>query len=335
VISGDKRLILYNMDFVHGSPRGAKDTRVLAMFAHAVAHHMKGHLFADELSDEQVLESDEYAGFVVAQTSDADGALLMIRSEQLLVATPASATADRRSAAMQAGWQRARRALTVSVIAKPQPVPQKAAPSVSYSSIDIPIFPWPPPRASARTKIPLDIDERSSAKLQDVARVLEGAFQSAGYGDSSYFAIPEGFAMVSRLEQINADGTPKGDPDRWSTRVRPFTKFTLSAYVRALFVATPGHFRVVVFVVTPVPFNQSNRTVASTEATAWLMEGLDALPSSIGNVKVTVETKLTALIYEFVRQTLDDPVDLQLPSALLGATHLQRSKLAQRLKFSE
>lgn len=65
------------------------------------------------------------------------------------------------------------------------------------------------------------------------------------------------------------------------------------------------------------------------------MEGLDALPSSIGNVKVTVETKLTALIYEFVRLTLDDPVDLQLPSALLGATHLQRSKLAQRLKFSE
>lgn len=223
---------------------------------------------------------------------------------------------------MQAGWQEAMRSGPV-------------ADSASYDTAEIPLFPWPPPRASARAKIPLGLQEISGATLSDVSSVLEEAFLSAGYGDISYFAIPEGFALVSRLEQINADGTPKEEPDRWSTRVRPFTKFSLTAYVRALFSATPGHFRVVVFMVTPVPFSQQNLEVTSAEATAWLAEGLDALPKSIGAVKVTRETKVTALIYEFVRPALDDPVVLKDPSEHLGTTHLERSRLSLRLRFDD
>jgi hypothetical protein len=80
----------------------------------------------------------------------------------------------------------------------------------------IPLFPWPPSRPSAFAKIPRKLFVKGDAqiKLRDVADRLENAFQQAGYGEKTWYAVPGGLALASRLEQFNPDGTSKGEPDR-------------------------------------------------------------------------------------------------------------------------
>ena len=83
----------------------------------------------------------------------------------------------------------------------------------------MPVFPWPPPRASAETRIPDKwLPSKGEAQLTDVADKLEYALKTAKYPRWSYSSVKEGngFALVSHMEQIKADGTPSPDLARWS-----------------------------------------------------------------------------------------------------------------------
>jgi hypothetical protein len=148
-------------------------------------------------------------------------------------------------------------------------------------SSKIPHFPWPPPEASARQRIPSDRLRGTNPKISllGVARRLEAAFDQAGYGEIAYYFVPKGFAIVSRLEQIKPDGTPLDVPDRWSREIAPPPVYSLRAYIEALFSANPGHFRVVVFIVTSEPFAEDTNTqVTRDEALKWLVRGSNKLP---------------------------------------------------------
>jgi len=103
------------------------------------------------------------------------------------------------------------------------------------SSSRIPSFPWPPPKASAFTPVELDrgTPDGHPVTLKDLAGRLKAAFVAAGYGERSNYAVPDGLALVSRLEQINQDGTPKKAPDRWSMKFKPLSHFSLTAYFKA------------------------------------------------------------------------------------------------------
>jgi hypothetical protein len=86
----------------------------------------------------------------------------------------------------------------------------------------MPHFPWPPPKASAMVVIPGDFLRKTPGKvcyLGDVERKIHAALESSGCFEKSYYGVPDGFAMVARLEQINRDGTPKEVPDRWAGEV--------------------------------------------------------------------------------------------------------------------
>lgn len=117
------------------------------------------------------------------------------------------------------------------------------------SGIRIPSFPWPPPAASADEVIPRATLEQGAIpkSLGDVEARLASALRANGYVERSYYAVPDGFALVTRLEQIGSDGTSKPPPGRWSLSSRSASDFTLSDYVRALFTADPGYYRVIVF----------------------------------------------------------------------------------------
>src|SRR5579859_4050825 len=82
----------------------------------------------------------------------------------------------------------------------------------------IPPFPWPPPRASATEDLPRAMFEQraSLSTLGNLNDVLVSALQTTGYFEKSYYAVPHGFALATRLEQISGDGSSKTPPDRWS-----------------------------------------------------------------------------------------------------------------------
>lgn len=199
---------------------------------------------------------------------------------------------------------------------------------------EIPLFPWPPPAASALAQIPDSFLTRTvgQTRLQDVATRLEMAFDSAGYGAASFYAVPGGFAMASRLEQINSTGEPRHDA-RFSVDVQPRRIFSLSDYIEALFSANPGRYRVIVFVVTSQPIRQDTAADVSLEtALTWVRGGLSRLPAEIGQQSYTDSYRTAALVYEFVRPSAQARPFIQNPSSLLGEDHLVRAGIWRALR---
>ena len=144
--------------------------------------------------------------------------------------------------------------------------------------------------------------------------------------------MPGGFALATRLEQIEPDGTPKRDPQRWASAMPEQPVASLGDYLRVLFSAPSGDYRVIVFVV-------SNRTVATTgtpatnaQAQAWVGGGADHLPSAVRRQALDADTHASALIYQFrKRGASDPPVTLQSSDAP-AARQLERTGISAALR---
>lgn len=202
------------------------------------------------------------------------------------------------------------------------------------SSDDIPSFPWPPPQASATDTVPRTLllaPGAQTALLGDVNHRLVAALESSGYVGKSYYAVPDGFALVTQLEQINADGTSRPVPDRWAANVGTLRSFSLSEYLKALFTANVGHYRIIVFVLTPHPFSQSDAKVTREQALSWIPKGANQLPSSIAEQAFTPDFACTALIYEFEELHAGAAATLVAPSNLSGRDHLSKSNVLSAL----
>jgi|GEM_PF-915180 len=201
---------------------------------------------------------------------------------------------------------------------------------MNYPSIaTYPSFPWPPPRSSASMIIPYELlkVKNRKATLGDIKQKIVNVFDSCGYSEISYYRVQEdGFSVVTRLEQINRDGTPKKSPNRWVKGRIPLLDFSLKSYLNALFNANIGYYRVIVFVFTKDPFSQSEQTVNREKAELWLSEGATKLESSLAGLEYTEEYTCTALIYEFEQPAGKKP-SLRTPSDIVGKEHLEKAKI--------
>ncbi|MFX0135520.1 MAG: DUF4384 domain-containing protein [Candidatus Hodarchaeota archaeon] len=208
--------------------------------------------------------------------------------------------------------------------------------AIDRSLIDsLPIFPWPPPQASSWMVIPYNMIRTSSNELltfKDVNQKFERALSSCGYSDKSYYAILDGFAIVTRLEQINQDGTPKEPPERWLLDVQPLRIFSLKEYLKALFTAKVGYYRIIVFIFSPHSFSHTAAKVSSQEAQEWFSPGGNTLPSSIEQKVYSKKYKCTALIYEFEQYGSDERPEVKSPGRLTAKTHLEQANLWQMLE---
>lgn len=200
----------------------------------------------------------------------------------------------------------------------------------------IPAFLWPPPEASASMKIPSQflIDSNAPATtLAQVAQRLESAFAQTGYVERSYYSVPGGFALVSRLEQFNPDGSSKTPPERWAAEITPPKVFSLSSYMKALFLPQEGHFRIIIFLVTSAPFaQQPENVVTQEEAQEWLSGGTQMLPPSLGNSTYSDRHYCVALVYEFEQSSRNHTPEFRRLSRLPGFEHLKKSRLWETLE---
>lgn len=214
----------------------------------------------------------------------------------------------------------AKASVTVTVTACeciPQPTP---------SPISIAQFTWPPPDASTRAAIPVDmlLNSRGTTLLRDVSSRLEASLRGAGFTDSSWYAVPAGFALVTRFEQFrDQDGRPVRGKARWVVTAKP--PAYPGYYLEYLFTSVPGRYRVFVFIVTKYPFSESDREVTFDEVKKWYGEGADALPEEIGRTEFSVRDgyKCTALIYEYVKPRANSAPRFVGQSAIQGQGHLE------------
>jgi hypothetical protein len=208
-----------------------------------------------------------------------------------------------------------------------------ATPAAGGEGLQVPAFPWPPPEASAKQVLPADLLEKEDAprSLANVNAKLVAALEPNGYVERSYYAVPNGFALVTRLEHIDADGKPKTDPSRWVVGNAALSSFNIVDFVHALVGSETGYYRVIVFIVTDVPFAESDKKVSSKEATEWLSAGLNTLPASIGDLPyIKNHVSTTVLIYEFNKDPGKDP-EQKMPSRLGVLQHMKNSGIWQSL----
>lgn len=191
-----------------------------------------------------------------------------------------------------------------------------------------PAMPWPPPAASAEEVLPPAVFH--CRRLNEGDQLLTEALRSNGYNERSYYAVPGGFALVTRLEQIDRDGRWKPLPDRWLQREVPLRVFSPRAYLTRLLTANEGYFRVIVFAVTDQPFSQQVESADPDDVNAWLRSGLNVLPPTVGTKMCGTGTKATALIYEFATKS-KSPAHSVIPGYLDAQTHLTKSGILSAL----
>lgn len=91
-------------------------------------------------------------------------------------------------------------------------------------STEMPEFEWPPPRPSAQAVIPdsvLGMAGTDASRLGQVDANISETLDASGYYDRSNYAVPGGYAIATRMERINRDGTPIEGDDRWALEGEP------------------------------------------------------------------------------------------------------------------
>jgi hypothetical protein len=209
----------------------------------------------------------------------------------------------------------------------PSSPPPAVAPGPLPSPANLmPEFPWPPPRASAWDVIPNEMIVGTSQAAPTFAVVrdrLTRALDSAGYFQRSFFSVPNGFAVVTQLERVGADGAPAGER-RWL--VDSASVFSLEGYLKKLLFAEPGRYRLVVLLVTDVSFSTSGDYITASDAREMVTRGVNDLPQQKSEEVYSVNHRCTALIYEFRKGRSAEP-ELVLPSPDPGRVHLVKARM--------
>ncbi len=181
-------------------------------------------------------------------------------------------------------------------------------------------FPFPPPEPSRRTQ-PLVL-KGNPKTWADADRLLMRALAKANYNQVSYYGINGGFAVVTPLEQLKDDASPKNDPPRYEVKVSLREEFSFTNYLKALFFGEKGYYRVLVFMFTNQPIAPNARS--SGQVVLHLPPGLDRLPDEDAFRHYTPSHRCTVLVYEF-EKAQGDPAKFKKPGRFDVKTHLSRT----------
>ncbi len=327
--NGSQRYILYNRLFLLKQPF---DVYRYVLLAHAIGHHANQHQLWPEsggnpsarleaLREAEELAADEFAGFALFHLNIPEAVL-----DGLPLRVPLGHEIDplEREEAMRRGYRRAEALLLL-------------APSAAYydngqgdAVPGIPEFHLPAPRPSAS----YDLTNlfQGSRQMGQIAQRIKGALDDCGYYEHQYYFVEGGFAMVTRIEQFNQDGSSMNEPARWSANPVRDENFDWTDYLRSLFTSDPGRFRVFVFLVTDIPWTTNpSREISRQQAENWLSEGANQLPLGIRQQSVSPGTAVTALVYEFLVEEGTGDARLSLPSELSSRTHMLQSYIYSNL----
>lgn len=317
-ISGDTRIVLYNQFLFGAENKGRMKWINLAILAHQIGHHVNKHSLVKDAEQRKAmeLEADRFSAYVLFKLgASAEQAAYALETDDALNQPANYPSRSNRVDSIIAVWHSAK---TVHD-------------NYDFAEVtdEIPKFPWPPPKPSAWAALSTLAMNRNSGggTLQGLADFLESALEKAGYSERSYYSVPDGFALVSRIEQISDTGEPKPGYDRWSLDVKPPHVFSVRSYVNALFSTHPGRFRVIALIVTTHPVSADSVGATYQGSKDWLWSGANRLPSSIAQLRYSQDYSCLAYVYEFERPAGDGAALQKQPGTLDGKQHLEKAML--------
>jgi hypothetical protein len=142
-------------------------------------------------------------------------------------------------------------------------------------------------------------------------QALSSALEQFGYVTKGYFYYPGGFALATRIEQIQPGGESLNPPDRFS-KLPPVPKVFSFDYLRHIFIPRTGFFRIIVFIITNQSIQESNEPTTTAIAEGWPNHGVPGLPSKIASTLASPDETVNVYIYEFDNTTAGNVSDLTL-----------------------
>ncbi|MEO0981441.1 MAG: hypothetical protein AAFX03_02185 [Pseudomonadota bacterium] len=207
--------------------------------------------------------------------------------------------------------------------------PPASAQTCRAADLGLQEFPWPPPQPSTDVTIPRGLVTLGmageAATLTSVADRLDAALLAAGYVEFSYFGVGcDGFALITRLEQIDAQGNPVEDGERFAPPDQAEPP-SLTGFIQRLFRAPPGYYRQIAFVATARTFEETAPPPEEDELRDLVDSGAAALPEEMDRAAFTRAHRVIALIYEFEKRDAEEDVMQLTPSRVSGSVHLERA----------
>ncbi len=218
-----------------------------------------------------------------------------------------------------------------------------SGPSGECTEGAVPDFPTPAPAPSSRMALPRgflnEARQQANSRLHHAADELDELLMSLGYSERAYFRLRErdqtvGFALVTRMERIHPNGRPYPD-DRRFIPAGIDDRFSVLEFLKSLFIAPVGHYRVLVFTVSREPVRATGPQIGGAGADQWLSTGSTRLLGCVARVPFTDEFGVDVLIYEFRHAPEEDlaagrsrrstRVSQVIPSKLDPAVHLRRT----------
>jgi len=202
---------------------------------------------------------------------------------------------------------------------------------ISISEVEMPSFPFPPPKSSASYTFDKELFSGINNLTQSSERI-ENALKKSGYYEKSYYQIPNGYALVTRIEKMENDGSPASEEERWNVSdTGSNSSFDLLSYFKSLFFAKDGSYRIIVFLVTSNNVQMSNNIMLMSEGQDFLSSGLNRLPPIFDQIPFTENHYCTALIYEWYKVEHEEAKFME-PSKFLGQYHLAKNKFVEYLE---
>jgi hypothetical protein len=319
VIVNSERYVLYNKTYFGQ----LTDVQKSLLLAHAIGHHISKHGFKEGLTLDEEVEADGFAGFALYFMDFDIETIEPVVNPIFRIGNDV----EMRKYALKEGMKRGDLVLKVS-------------PNMGYSQKemdellkDMPVFSLPPPPASA--EIDLTPFLSTCKKYENVNAMILNALDETGYYAKKYYRTQGGgFAVVTKMEQFNKDGSSKQGAARWSMKPIRNETFSIAGYLESLFIPESGFFRVIVFVIDDNYGGNTNQNTGFSRemALAWLNQGYTSLPTLIGDKPFGRQTKVNVLIYEFQVPESNRRFNFSKPSALDGRTHLKMAKILTYLK---
>ena len=323
IVDGDKRYLLWSQDFIDK----ANYLEAFASVAHEVGHLINEHTFKTEYAKKESAEADIFMGFILAKAQKnkySKQDIITYFKRKSTSSCHRHSSSDRIDNILK-GFKQAEDHLKIQSGGGWDGDP-------SLKRFLNASFPFPPPQCHTSHELPYTAFSNCN-NLGQVAKKISTALSEKDY-PNRFMSVPNGFAIVTQMEQYSKDGSILyNSQNRW-TEMPPHESFSLSwDYFKTLIYPRKGQLRLFVFIVTKQNYNSDERKVSKEEAVAWLGQAVNRLPQSIATESFNGNYSISALVYEFEVPESNYQAKQSCPTLFQAKDHLRLSGLLENLQY--
>ncbi len=319
VVDNGKRFLLWSQDFFES----ASNIEKIGMTAHEMAHHLNRHSLTADRHEKEEAEADFFMGFVLAKTKfNKEDIRSFVRNKP---ASDHMGFNQERYENIIAGYDKGK------LNGLPYKTTGSGSGSASMQNFQKAQFPFPPPECHTSYEIPNDFFQNCD-NLGTVSKKITRGLEKKQY-PYRYMSVPNGFAIVTQLEQYKEDGSiMNGSSYRW-VDYPPQESFALSwAYFKSLVYPKKARLRLFVFIITNQNYSSDKKKVSKKEAESWLSMGVNRLPKEVALEPFNTDYSVSFLTYEFEVPESNHLVRQSCPCHFQATEHFSVSGLKELIK---